>query len=58
MGNVAFAKISEKLRKGVDVKLISNEDSLIKWTSRPIFVKSTFISDISDVFIANIVYVK
>ena len=38
-------KTIENLRKTIDVKLIDNEYSLVKWVSRPTFIKTLIVSE-------------
>ena len=40
INNSVFGKTMENLRKRVDVRLVTNKDQLVKWTSKPTYVSS------------------
>ena len=38
MNNVVYGKTMENLRNRIDVKLVSNKEDYLKWTSKPNYV--------------------
>ena len=45
MNNSVFGKTMENLRKRIDVKLITNQDALVKWAARPSYITSKIFSE-------------
>ena len=38
MNNAVFGKTMENLRNRIDVKLVSNKNDCLKWTSKPSYM--------------------
>ena len=45
MNNSAFGKTMENLRKGVDIRLVTNEKKLLKLTSKPTYASSKIFNE-------------
>ena len=45
MNNSVFGKTMENIRKRVNVKLVTDEKKLLKWTSKPTFVSSKIFNE-------------
>ena len=45
MNNSVFGKTMENLRKRQDIKLITDEEQLLKWTSRPSFISCKIFNE-------------
>ena len=45
MNNSVFGKTIENLRKRVDVKLVTNENKLLKLASKPTYVSSKIFNE-------------
>ena len=45
MNNSVFGKTMENLRKRQDIKLVTDEEKLSKWTSRPSFISSKIFNE-------------
>ena len=45
MNNSVFGKTMENIRKRVDVRLVTDENKLLKWTSKPTYVSSKIFND-------------
>ena len=45
MNNSVFGKTMENLRKRQDIKLVTDEEKLLKWTSKPSFISSKIFNE-------------